>query len=78
MLQTTALKEVGNNMQQKHLLVFGSIAIMWLAVLFVGVFGADFQTESVAGETMKIPVVWGVSLFAMIATILVAKWGFRE
>ena len=65
-------------MVAKYLLAAWSIAFMWLAVLFVGVFGADFHSESAGGDITEIPVVWGVALFAMIATILVAKWGFRD
>lgn len=64
-------------MQQKHLLVFASIAIMWLAVLFVGVYGGDITNESVT-ESTEVPVVSAVALFAMIATIVVACRGFRD
>jgi hypothetical protein len=63
-------------MQPKHLLVFASIAIMWLAVLFVGVYGGDIINESVT-ESTEVPIVSAVSLFAMIATIFVAR-GFRD
>ena len=65
-------------MQQKHLLVAACIIAMWLAVLFVGVFGADFRTESAGGDTTEVPVVWVVALFAMIATVVVVIRGFRE
>jgi nitrate reductase NapE component len=65
-------------MQQKHALVTGCIIIMWLAVLFVGVFGPDFRTESAAGDTVEVPVVWGVALFAVVATAVVGWFGFRE
>jgi len=57
-------------------LVFASIAIMWLAVLFVGVYGGDIINESVT-ESTEVPIVSAVSLFAMIATIFVAR-GFRD
>ena len=65
-------------MQQKYVWAVASIAIMWLAVLFVGVFGADFRTESAGGDITEVPVVWGVALFAMIATVVVVIRGFRE
>jgi hypothetical protein len=64
-------------MQPKHLLVFASIAIIWLAVLFVGVYGGDTTNESVT-ESTEVPIVSAVALFAMIATIVVAWRGFRD
>jgi len=64
-------------MPQKHLLVFASIAIMWLAVLFVGVYGGDITNESIT-ESTEVPIVSAVALFAMIATIVVAWRGFRD
>ena len=64
-------------MQQKHLLVAACIVTMWLAVLFVGVFGADIVNESTA-DRQEVPVVSAVALFAMIATAVVGWVGFRE
>lgn len=64
-------------MQQKHLLVFASIAVMWLAVLFVGVYGDDFTNQGVT-ESTEVPIVSAVALFAMIATIFVAWRGFKD
>ena len=64
-------------MQQKYLLVTLTIAIMWLAVLFVGVFGADIRSTG-AVETSEIPVVVILAPCAMIATAVVAWRGFRE
>ena len=64
-------------MQQKYVWAAVSIAAMWLAVLFVGVFGGDLRTESINSST-EIPIVLLVSPFAMIGTILVAIFGFRK
>jgi hypothetical protein len=65
-------------MLPKYVWAVASIAVMWLAVLFVGVFGADFRVEGVGGDSTEIPVVWGVVPFAMVATIVVVIRGFRE
>ena len=64
-------------MQPRYLWSGVSIAAMWLAVLFVGVFGGNYRSEGLH-TTMELPIVLIVALFAMIATILVAKWGFRD
>ena len=64
-------------MQQKYLLVTLSIAIMWLAVLFVGVFGPDIRSTGVV-ETSEIPVVVVVAPCALVATAIVAWRGYRE
>jgi hypothetical protein len=77
MWQANRLKEGNKNMQQKHLLVSASIAIMWLAVLFVGVYGGDITNETIT-ESTRVPIVSAVALFAMIATIAVAWRGFRD
>jgi hypothetical protein len=59
--------------------VWTGLAIMtiWLAVLFLGLYGPDFTTAT-SDETVTIPTAWGVAPFAMIATIFVAWRGFRN
>ncbi len=52
-----------------------SIVAIWLAVLFVGVFGPDFVSAS-SGATTRIPSGIVVALFALFATRAVAKHGF--
>ena len=52
-----------------------SIITMWLAVLFVGVFGGDFVSSSSTGFT-KIPVVVFLLPFVLPATISVGRRGF--
>lgn len=54
-----------------------SIITMWLAVLFVGVFGADFVSSSTSGFT-KIPVVVFLLPFVLPATIVVGRRGFTS
>ena len=56
-----------------------AIVTMWLAVLFVGIFGGDIvsgaaATGGVAGDT--VPAGVAVALFAFLATPFVARWGF--
>lgn len=52
-----------------------SIAAMWLAVLFDGIFGGDMTFGSATGIT-TIPSAVIVALFAAIGTSAVAKRGF--
>jgi hypothetical protein len=58
-----------------------AIATMWLAVLFVGLFGGDIVSSNAVngiGNSSKVPVVVVIAFFALIGTIFVAPWGFRE
>ncbi len=55
-----------------------SIIIMWLAVLFVGVFGGDFVSSSSTGGLTKFPVVVFLLPFVLPATIAVARRGFTS
>jgi hypothetical protein len=49
-----------------------AIAVMWLAVLFDGVYGGDMTFNSPPGVT-TIPSAVLVALFAVIGTVSVAK-----
>ncbi len=65
-------------MQNKYFWAASAIAAMWIAVLFVGVFGPVLETSDVAGNVSTVPVaVIVVATFAMIGTVLVAIFGFR-
>ncbi|MFH1329386.1 MAG: hypothetical protein ABIJ48_01810 [Actinomycetota bacterium] len=54
------------------------IITMWVAVLIVGVIGeGEFLVRQPGGE-VHIPVVWGVALFALIGSWVVAAVAFRD
>jgi hypothetical protein len=55
-----------------------TIMVIWLAVLFVGVFGPDFKAIDAGGNTTIIPSAIGVAFFALFATMAVAKYGFGK
>jgi hypothetical protein len=51
---------------------------MWLAVLFVGVFGENIVNSTPGGTSSSVPVVVALLPFVLPATIVVARRGFRE
>lgn len=62
---------------RKHL--WGALVIIavWLTVLLIGVTDeSEFLIER-PGEVVRIPVVLGIALFALIATWVVAWFAFR-
>jgi hypothetical protein len=55
-----------------------SIAAMWIAVLFVGVFGPTMDAGGPTGA-VGIPVALTVvAFFALIGTVIVGIFGFRK
>ena len=50
-----------------------SIVTIWLAVLFVGIFGGDMTFTNSQSQVTIMPSVVAVALFAAIATASVAK-----
>ena len=56
-----------------------AIAIMWLAVLFVGVFGSNvILVHDSSGSSSSWPVVVVVAFFALLGTVPVARRAFDE
>jgi hypothetical protein len=55
-----------------------TIVVMWLSVLFDAVYGPDIVTRGAAGDTATVPSAVVVALFALLATWVVAKYGFRS
>jgi hypothetical protein len=50
---------------------------MWLAVLFVGVFGGNILSSTPGGTSTSVPVVITLLPFVLPATIVTARRGFR-
>lgn len=63
----------GDTMWRKYLGAGLAIVAMWLAILFVGIYGSDFVED---GTTLNTAVM--LAPFAMIGTIIVGIFGFRS
>jgi hypothetical protein len=57
-----------------------AISVMWLVVLFDAMFGPDIVSSSggPSGSTTTLPSSVVVALFALLATIPVARHGLRD
>jgi hypothetical protein len=54
-----------------------AISVIWLAVLFDAVFGPNIVTSTAGGDHSSVPSAVVVSFFAVFATWIVARYGFR-
>lgn len=54
------------------------IIAMWVAVLIIGVTADGEFAVDYPGGDLRIPVVWGVALFALIGSWVVALAAFRD
>ena len=64
-------------MQSKWIWASLAIVSMWVAVLFTAVWAPSLDATSSNGDSFTIPAAVAVSLFAAVATIVVAAFGFR-
>jgi hypothetical protein len=55
-----------------------AISVIWLSVLFDAVYGPDIVTRSAGGDTSVVPSAVVVSVFAFLATWVVARYGLRD
>jgi hypothetical protein len=56
-----------------------AIITMWLAVLFDGVYGPSIVSSNGAGtNSSTVPSAIVVALFALLGTVSVARYGFRD
>jgi hypothetical protein len=60
--------------------VWTAVAIlgMWIAVLIDAVWGSDIVATSSAGDTTSFPAAIPIAFFVSIATVFVARYGFRS
>jgi hypothetical protein len=50
---------------------------MWIAVLIDAVWGTDIVATSNTGDTTSFPAAIPIAFFVSIATVFVARYGFR-
>jgi len=58
-----------------------SITAIWLAVLFVGIYGSSLNYESQrVNQTInaELPIVFLVAICAVVATMAIARRAFKE
>ena len=53
-----------------------AIITMWLAVLFVGIFGGDIISTTAGGTSSSVPVVVVVAGVALLGTLIVGRCAF--
>lgn len=64
-------------MSGKYFWASACIIAIWLAVAISAIAGGEFRTVS-SDDTTEVPVVWGVALFAAIASVVLGLVAFRR
>ena len=77
-LQSARLQPSADWLHARALWAGLSIITMWLAVLFLGLFGGNILSSTPGATTTSVPVVVAVIPFVLPATIVVARRGFTE
>ncbi len=65
-------------MVERHFWGAVVIGVVWITTLFVGIFADADLVVSSGGESVTIPVVWGVAALAFVTTWVVAWAAFRD
>jgi hypothetical protein len=55
-----------------------AIAVIWIVVLLVALFGPDIVSSNAGTSYTRVPSAVVVAFFAYLATHVVAKWGFSR
>lgn len=66
----------GSWLESRPLWAAIAIVVMWLAVLFVGVFGGDIVSQTAGGTSSSVPVVVVVAGIALVGTLVVGRRAF--
>lgn len=53
-----------------------AIVVIWLSVLFAAIYGPNLDTTSAGGDHTTLPSAIPLSLFAFLATWVVARYGY--
>ncbi|HWA52708.1 MAG TPA: hypothetical protein VG816_00910 [Solirubrobacterales bacterium] len=53
-----------------------TLVVVWLSVLFTGIFGGNIENADAGGGSSSVPVVVVVSIAALLATVSIGRWAF--
>ena len=55
-----------------------TLVVVWLSVLFVGIFGGNIESADAGGGSSSVPVVVVVAIAALLATVSIGRWAFGQ